>query len=203
MNTSLKLGEDSGSVAGKIQLFSGTMFNPLHPDPDLIEVSDIAHASALQCRYGGHCRFFYSVAEHSVNVSHMLKQWGYSLEVQFAGLLHDVDESLGLPDVPRPVKNHLNGYKEAGEYLQKVVFDAIGLPYPFPPEVHLADNSVLFLYERPVLMGDKNPEFWVYNGELREADVAIAGLWPTNAEEMFLGRYFELADAIKKERAIG
>lgn len=186
---------NDGCDNGRIQLYSKTMFNPLQPDPDAVTITDIAHAASMQCRYGGHCNVFYSVAEHSLLVSAMLKQWGYDPIIQMAGLMHDCDEALGLPDLPRPVKNFMPAYKEAGERLQKVVFEKYGLPYPFPAEVHLADNSILFLYERPALMGSECEEHWKYDGELREADVRIANLWPDNAQDFFLRRY----DVLKHE----
>ena len=63
--------------------------------------------------------------------------------VALAGLLHDCDEALGLPDVPRPVKYSMPFYKEAGERIQEVVFRKFGLPYPMPDIVHLADTYTM------------------------------------------------------------
>ena len=56
---------------GFIGTFSGLRFWPLDPDPAKILIEDIAHALAHQCRFGGHASKFYSVAEHSVHVSHL------------------------------------------------------------------------------------------------------------------------------------
>ena len=52
-----------------IQTYSGKKFYPLDPRPEDIDIRDIAHALSLNCRFNGHCRCFYSVAEHSVGVS--------------------------------------------------------------------------------------------------------------------------------------
>ena len=49
-----------------MQTYSGFQFWPLDPRPEEIHVIDIAHSLANQCRYAGHCREFYSVAQHSV-----------------------------------------------------------------------------------------------------------------------------------------
>ena len=50
-----------------IRTYTGIMFDPLNPDPDLINLGDISHALSLLCRANGHFRNFYSVAQHSVN----------------------------------------------------------------------------------------------------------------------------------------
>ena len=56
---------------GSITTHSGVRFWPLLPNPDDILIEDIAHSLSLQCRFAGHSRVFYSVAEHSVRVSQL------------------------------------------------------------------------------------------------------------------------------------
>src|SRR4051812_6540197 len=81
-----------------MQTISGKAFFPLDPRPADVDIQDIAHALAFQCRFGGHVKEFYSVAEHSVRVSlicaHEDAKWG---------LLHDATEAY-LSDIVRPVK---------------------------------------------------------------------------------------------------
>lgn len=77
--------------------------NPLSLDPNDILFSDIAHALSNICRFNGHCREFYSVAQHSVNIAEWLKQRGASTETQLVGLFHDASEAY-LGDVIRPLK---------------------------------------------------------------------------------------------------
>lgn len=181
-----------GCGLGEIQLYSGSMFNPLAPDVSRVTVKDIAHALSMQCRYGGHAKFFYSVAEHSILVASILRDWGCSPIVQLGGLFHDCDEALGLPDVPRPVKKSLVGYREYGEKVQEAVFKKYGLGWPMHHDIVVADNSILFLVERKLLMGDIHNEHWRYDGELRECNAEINGWSPAEAERKFLTAYDSL-----------
>lgn len=81
-----------------IQTFTGKKVFPFAMTPDQVCIEDIAHALALKCRFTGHCKRFYSIAEHSVRVS-----WLVRPEVQLAALLHDAAEAY-LPDFARPLK---------------------------------------------------------------------------------------------------
>jgi hypothetical protein len=72
-----------------LQTVSGRWLNPFDPDPDQIDIGDIARALSNQCRFGGHCRAFYSVAQHSVLVSVLVEQRGGDVEDVFAALMHD------------------------------------------------------------------------------------------------------------------
>jgi len=57
-----------------IQTYSGRRFNPTRPHIDAIVIQDIAHSLSMQCRFSGHCKKFYSVAQHSVLVSYLCNQ---------------------------------------------------------------------------------------------------------------------------------
>lgn len=60
---------DEARIGDWMQTASGRMFWPVDPRPEDVEINDIAHALSLTCRYCGHVREFYSVAQHSVLVS--------------------------------------------------------------------------------------------------------------------------------------
>ena len=82
------------------------MFDPVHPDPALIDIRDIAHALSMLCRANGHFPTFYSVGQHCINCAAEAAARGYSRRVQLACLLHDASEAY-LADVTRPVKKEL------------------------------------------------------------------------------------------------
>lgn len=51
-----------------IQTFTGKRFDFLAPHEDDVDLEDIAHSLSMQCRFNGHGRVFYSVAEHTAIV---------------------------------------------------------------------------------------------------------------------------------------
>ena len=104
-----------------IRTYTGIMFDPLNPDPELVNITDIAHALSLLCRANGHFRNFYSVAQHSINCLEEAKARGYSEKVQLACLLHDASEAY-LSDVTCPVKQEIPKYLEIEKPLQELIW---------------------------------------------------------------------------------
>ena len=105
----------------EIMTCSHKMFNPLHPDAELIDINDISHALAMLCRANGHFKSFYSVGQHCINCANEAKARGYSSLVQLACLLHDASEAY-LSDVTRPVKAELPRYLEIEKPLQDCIW---------------------------------------------------------------------------------
>lgn len=167
-----------------IQTYTGRKLFPLHPDPDAIDVRDIAHALSLHCRFNGHCREFYSVAEHSVRVSKQLTD-GDALW----GLLHDASEAY-LSDVPKPLKKDLPEYQAAEEHLMRVIAERFELPWPIPEMVHEADMTLL-ITERRDLMGNPVGDWGI---DVDPLPGRIDPLSPSAAERAYLARFDELVD---------
>ncbi|VTU01022.1 Uncharacterized protein OS=Fibrella aestuarina BUZ 2 GN=yfdR PE=4 SV=1 [Gemmataceae bacterium] len=93
-----------------IQTYSGRRFWPLDPRPGEVDILDISHALANTCRFTGHCKQFYSVAQHSVLASRVVKP-----EAALAALLHDAAEAY-MGDIARPWKRFLwVSHGEAGQ----------------------------------------------------------------------------------------
>lgn len=116
---------------------SGRALDLQRVTPGDISILDIAHSLSNLCRFAGHTREFYSVAQHSVRVALALPPG-----LQLAGLLHDAAEAY-VADLPRPIKHLLPDYKK----IETGVWDAIsyrfGLPRFEHPMVKEADNSAL------------------------------------------------------------
>ena len=50
-----------------IHTYTGIEFYIIDPQEEDIDIHDIAHPLSLLCRANGHCRYFYSVAQHTLN----------------------------------------------------------------------------------------------------------------------------------------
>lgn len=128
--------------------FTGKKFHPLCPTVDMICLTDIAHALARQCRYNGHCKYFHSVAQHSLNVHALLTKLNdpaITPRILLYGLLHDAAEAY-LGDIPRPLKRYLPNYAQLEEMTEKTIWEAYCLPVPLESEWNIvmrADNMVL------------------------------------------------------------
>lgn len=92
------------------QTFTGKKVDVFHPTPEMVDIEDIAHALSMTCRFGGHCREFYSVAEHSVLVE-QIGRCVLHCTVPRLGmllLLHDAAEAY-IGDIITPIKR---GFEE-------------------------------------------------------------------------------------------
>lgn len=115
-----------------ITTFTGLHFDPLHPDPSLIRIDDIAHALSRICRGGGHVHGFYSVAQHCIACEREAAARGYSARVRLACLLHDAAEAY-LCDLPRPLKTLMPRYVGVENELLRVIL-ALYLDPPLTEE---------------------------------------------------------------------
>ena len=112
-----------------LQTVSGRWVNPFDPDPEQLDAGDIARALANQCRFGGHSRAFYSVAQHSVIVSRLVEERGGDAEDVFAALMHDASEAY-LGDMPHPLKHRSPlgaAFKAAEEHLERAIRDRFAI----------------------------------------------------------------------------
>ncbi|HET8883031.1 MAG TPA: hypothetical protein VFM56_12720 [Solimonas sp.] len=118
---------------------SGVEFDPINPTIEMIRIEDIAHALSHMPRFGGHTRDFYSVAQHSVDVS-----FGCDKADAGYGLLHDAAEAY-LMDFPAPIKQLFPQYEYIERRLLAVIYEAFGLDPAIvkPPSVDAADTLAL------------------------------------------------------------
>jgi hypothetical protein len=113
---------------GRFESASRKIFDALHPDPAALDLHDIAISLGNICRFGGHIRAFFSVADHSRFVARILETRGEPPIVQLAGLMHDVVEII-TGDVISPMKAIYGENLEEVENLWTPVVEAwIGLP---------------------------------------------------------------------------
>lgn len=173
-----------------LQTVSGKWVNPLDPDPEQFDIEDIALALGNLCRFGGHCRTFYSVAQHSVIVAQLVEERGGDLDDVFAALMHDAAEAY-LGDMPHPLKHRSPlgaAFKEAEDHLEEALRAHFAIK-PDVPEIKRADRALLATERRAF-----SAERWSWP-ELEGVDALELELdaWaPADAARAFLERYREL-----------
>lgn len=167
-----------------MQTYTGQVFWPLDPRPEEIFIEDIAHGLSNICRYAGHCKFHYSVAQHCVLMANMLPKQ-YKLE----GLLHDASEAY-ICDIHRSLKPFLLNYKGIENKLMEVIANKYGFSWPISDIVHTADNRMLAT-EKPYLMPN-NPKPW--NLKNKSFTIKIEPWTPKRAEKEFLKTYKEITN---------
>jgi hypothetical protein len=148
------------------QTFSGKDFDFEHLCVDDVSLVDIAHSLGLQCRFNGHCKQFYSVAEHSywasiraadlaaakVRSGEINQKHGVAITV--TALFHDAAESY-IGDMVRPLKK-LPGMELFSEIEGKII-GLIQRKYGFPIDpvtmalVKQADNEMLAIEQRDLM----------------------------------------------------
>lgn len=186
-------GEPDGGppTAGPyLQTVSGHWVNPFDPDPDQIELADISRALANQCRFGGHCRTFYSVAQHCVIVSQLIEAEGGSAEDALAALMHDAAEAY-LGDLPHPIKHRSSlgaAFIEAEKPLERVIRDRFAIADP-SAAIKRIDRALLAT-ERRAFSAERWQ--WPELAGVESIDLKLEGWPPDEAAEAFLRRFEEL-----------
>lgn len=166
-----------------IQAYGGRPFYLLDPRPEDVDIGDIAHALSLLCRYTGHVREFYSVAQHCVYVSHECDP-NHALD----GLLHDAAEAY-VADMSTPLKEVLPEYRRIEARVHAAIAERFGIAKVPPECVRRADRAVLFA-EVPVLM-EPSWQPWAYTG-LAAPGLVVEPWSPREAKARFMERWAQL-----------
>lgn len=166
-----------------IETYTGRNFYFKKPDPSDIYIEDIAHALGNKCRFAGHCVSFYSVAEHSYIVSHLVPS-----HLALAGLLHDASEAY-LEDIPTPIKPFMSSYYDLEAKIMFCIAEKFGFDWPLDEQVKLWDK-VQLRSEAKYLMPSGGKDYVGIptdkNGKVPKC------IMPYHAEKLFLERYYEL-----------
>lgn len=162
-----------------MQTATGKQFWPLDPRPEEVDILDIAAHLSKICRYNGACDWHYSVAQHSVYVSHQVPQ-----EHALVALLHDAAEAYTC-DIHRPVKRHLVGYDAIEAGVWRAIAQRFGVLEHLPDCVHEADDAVLLAEKAQIMRPAPAP--WNVPGQA--ASIRISPWNCDQAREAFLSRF--------------
>ena len=111
-----------------ITTYIGKHFEPADPDPEMIQIEDIAHALSFICRGNGHVKTFWSVGQHCINCANEAWARGLPNRMALVCLLHDASECY-MSDIPRPFKKELPEYRVHEERLMNMIYEKfLGFP---------------------------------------------------------------------------
>ena len=183
-----------------------------HPKHWPIDIADIAHALSSICRWSGHVRNFFSVAQHSFTMACQIdhKKWP---KESMALLLHDASEAY-LNDVISPLKRRLRegGRPSRYDVLEKKCQEAIAKTFGLPEDafgteqVKHYDMRMLMTEYRDLIPPLRDPESlpiditdWAKH-MVEPFERKIEPMDSDYAESMFLTKFLELAKLMKEKQ---
>jgi len=135
-----------------ILTYSGTRFELIMPTGAMVKPQDIAHALARLCRFNGHTREHYSVAQHSLLVAELVPA-----EHKLQALLHDATEAY-VGDMTRPLKQLMPEFQYAERRVWLAICEAFHIEPELHPSIHHADMLALGMERRDLMPA--HPEPW-------------------------------------------
>lgn len=181
-----------------ILTYTGRRFWPLAPRIQDISIEDIAHALSNICRFTGHCRAFYSVAEHSLRASAHGPDY-----LKLALLLHDASEAY-LCDISRPVKHskEMEAYRKTEQRVQALIGEKFHVVFT-DPLIHEIDNRMLMTERRDLMPAhiESWDNKWTIDNEQAYPDEHVTTpLYPQAARMLFLNTFDRLAPGLPLSR---
>lgn len=200
----MTLLEDTSKSA--METFTGKMFDVFDPDPNEIDIFDIAHHLSLMTRFNGACKWFYSIAQHSILCSQHSKDYHYQRpseeKLALALLMHDAAEAY-VGDIVRPIKRSITDFKVIENKVMDAINERFDLPYvaeirAYKAAVKEVDNRML-VTEKLQLM---NPNVrWAIEDIFEPYETEIEIWQPRAAEMLFLSRFARYRpDEVTSER---
>ena len=161
-----------------VATYTGRQFYPLDPQQDQVDIEDIAHGLAYQCRFNGQTRHFYSVAQHSLIVAGLVPK-----RFRLAALLHDAAEAY-MGDMVKPLKQLFPMFSA----IEAKVMAAIGARYGIidfeDRAIKRADLVALAMEKRDLM--PNSTEAWRSLKGIVPSPMRITPLSPQEAKALFL-----------------
>jgi hypothetical protein len=155
----------------------------------MINVEAIAYVLAKICRYNGHTKRHYSVAEHCILLADYVaeKPWATPQDVLTA--LHHDDAEFIIGDLARPIKAKVPAFKKIEHILDQAIAKKFNTIWPFPDWLPEYDARILQDERQNVMHPSDNN--WAID-DLEPLDVSfmwIRGRSPFLTKHAFLNRH--------------
>lgn len=181
--------------------YTGRRFYPFDARVEDVDLKDIAHSLALQTRWNGHCKTFYSIASHSLACAKVAEEYGASAADVMWCLMHDAAEAY-IGDIISPIKRTLvvdfgdamtaMTINEAEDHLLRIIARKFRIPEKMPPIAKEIDLRML-VTEALHLTNYARDDHWVTEKPWAHIkpygdDHVLLMQSPTMAEATFLAR---------------
>lgn len=164
-----------------MQTVSGVMFRPYAVTQDMVLLNDIAFALANIRRFNGHSLQPYSVAQHSVYVSHLVP-----VQHAMTALMHDATEAY-IGDMASPVKWGQKSFSELEQYIwDAAIAPKFGLPSELPDAVKKADLQML-VFELATIIPDHGNDWGFDHVEMPDLEAAVPNFGTNGIGEVHIG----------------
>jgi uncharacterized protein len=176
-----------------IETYTGKFLDLLDPKPEEIDIRDIAHSLSMQCRFTGHTRSYYSVAEHCVRCSEYARKVHTSPMLALQCLFHDAAEAY-LSDVSTPLKKLLPAYSLLEDDFMRVILKKFDVD-PNAPKLVKEIDIVMLENESYHLLPSKGGS-WGIELLIPACDSEPYCWNPEQAEYSFLVAYWSIINEI-------
>ena len=173
---------------------TGRRFDLLMPMADQVSTLDIAHALANICRFNGHTKHHYSVAQHCLLVASIVPA-----EQQLAALLHDATEAY-VGDMVRPLKALLPDYSAIEHGIWLAICERFNLEPELPTYVHAADMIALATERRDLM--PEHGESWPCLEGVTPLPEPLPSLTSEQAFIQYHSKLLELLQTTHRTRAL-
>ena len=176
---------------GWIQTFTGRKFYFLRCTPDDICLHDISRALSHLCRFTGHTKYHYSVAQHSESVS------GYFPQNPLLGIMHDAVEAY-INDMSRPLK-HLGNhglYKKVNDHIEAMIYEKFDIKIKGSDleDLKVVDTRMLVTEARDVLPQGPHKDWTIDMVKYPAYGERIVQMDCDTAMAMFEAQYYAIID---------
>jgi len=179
---------------GMMYTASGVPFWPLEPRAEDIRIQDIAHALANLCRFNGHTKEYYSVAQHCVIMARACEATGGDPETCFALLMHDAAEAY-MGDMIRPLKHLTFGstFRVHERELLEVIWGKFEIKLSYDSWIVHYWDEVMLVTEQRDLMAEEASSDGAWFANRMPLEDTIVPVSPRAAKFMFLNEYNDLS----------
>jgi 5'-deoxynucleotidase YfbR-like HD superfamily hydrolase len=168
-----------------VSTFLGNRFFLTRPRIDDVDIEDIAHGLAYQCRFNGQTRSFYSVAQHSLMVADLVAE-----PLRLSALLHDAAEAY-LGDMVKPLKNLFPEFSTIEAQVMAIIGERFGIDLShLDPAIKRADLIALATEKRDLM--PHSTEDWANLAGIEPLAAAIEPMSPQDAKRAFLDAFAAL-----------